>query len=225
MLMFFFCFFLEIMIVILWAHPISSLWLPKHAHAIRVFFTFSITTSIWRPELVGSIVFFFCFIGTAMFFFTLAIDTSSRQYEHSNLNILLWLFEKTLSCQEKQSTDYLTWQSFFFLKKVCRCKWGLIVKLLLLLLFFLFLFIFLTNISLLHLLVQSQIRTPQRTVLARRKSLIWKSLLRSLDHSKRNGHVASFGASPSVTYSASDSTIQYGVTAILQPTTIATWEK
>ena len=114
----FFCFFfLEIMIVILWAHPISSLWLPKHAHTIRVFFTFSITTSVWRPEHVRSIVFFLFVIGASMFFFfTSAIDTSSRQYEHPNLNILLLLFEKT-SCLEKQWTDYLTWQSFFVSRK------------------------------------------------------------------------------------------------------------
>ena len=40
--------------------------------------------------------------------------------------------------------------------------------------------------------------------------------------SKRNGRVASFSAHPSDTDSGSDSTIHYGVTAILQPTTIAT---
>ena len=43
--------------------------------------------------------------------------------------------------------------------------------------------------------------------------------------SKRNGLVASFGAHPSDTDSGSDSTIHYDVTAILQPTTIATRKK
>ena len=46
------------------------------------------------------------------------------------------------------------------------------------------------------------------------------------DHSttskKRNGRVASFSAHPSDTDSGSDSTIHYGVTAIVQPTSIAT---
>ena len=64
----FFFFSFEIMIVILWAHPISSLWLPKHAHTIRVFFTFSITTSVWRPEHVRSIVFFLFVTGISIFF-------------------------------------------------------------------------------------------------------------------------------------------------------------
>ena len=47
------------------------------------------------------------------------------------------------------------------------------------------------------------------------------------DHSttSRNGRVTSFGESPSDTHSRSDSTIHYGVTAILQPTTIATRKK
>ena len=48
------------------------------------------------------------------------------------------------------------------------------------------------------------------------------------DHSttsKKNGRVASFSAHPSDTDSGSDSTIHYGVTAILQPTTIVTRKK
>ena len=43
--------------------------------------------------------------------------------------------------------------------------------------------------------------------------------------SKKKRRVASFVESPSDTHSRSDSTIHYGVTAILQPTTIATQKK
>ena len=50
------------------------------------------------------------------------------------------------------------------------------------------------------------------------------------DHStprplQKKWRVASFGESPSDTHSRSDSTIHHGVTAILQPTTIATRKK
>ena len=50
-------------------------------------------------------------------------------------------------------------------------------------------------------------------------------LLRPLDHFKKKWRVASFGESPSDTHSRSASTIYYGVTAILQPTTITTRKK
>ena len=59
--------------------------------------------------------------------------------------------------------------------------------------------------------------------LARRKSPILT--VRTTRPLQRNGRVASFGEFPSDTYSRSDSTIHYGVTALLQPTTIATQKK
>ena len=76
----------------------------------------------------------------------------------------------------------------------------------------------------LHPLVQSRIRTLLRQRLARQKSpILTAQTTRPL--LKRNGLVASFGVHPSDTESGSDSTIHYGVTAILQPTTIATRKK
>ena len=73
-------------------------------------------------------------------------------------------------------------------------------------------------------LTNRQQRTLQRTA----PSQTEVTDLNCLDHSttsKRNSHVASFGESPSDTHSRSDSTIHYGVTALLQPTTIATRKK
>ena len=73
--------------------------------------------------------------------------------------------------------------------------------------------------------VQSRIRT---LYMAAAPSQTEVTDLNCSDHSttsKRNGLVASFGVHPSDMDSGSDSSIHYGVTAILQPTTIATWKK
>ena len=161
------------MIVILWAHPISSLWLPKHAHTIRVFFTFSITTSVWRPEHVRSIVFFLFVIGNSMFFFHISyrhVQSSVWTPKLEHTIIIIW---KDIILSGEAMNRLLNVTKFLCFKKVCRCKWGLIVKLLLLLLlsFYFYLFFYQTSHSY-TCWCRVRFEPSSERHLARRKSLI-----------------------------------------------------